>query len=594
MAPPRLSALLCICSGLALVHPFDWQDLNPVAHMKSSAWLLSVQELMAAASLHPTKIPRGSGPYSVGCTDIMVDHTEQGTFLRLYYPSQDEGHLDTVWIPNQEYFWGLSKALERPSVLGKLLNLLFGSVTVPAGWTSPLRSGEKYPLIIFSHGLGGFRTVYSAIGVELASYGFIVAAVEHRDESASATYYFQDESAAETGNRTWIYFKTVKREEAKAVRSQQVLGRRGSAWGPEHGRPEATEQSCLVTWEEREGTAGVPSAACLCSRPQHLRSRPSSTCGQIRGSAGFARSVRQRARECSHALSLILDIDDGRPVRNVLDLKFDLGQLKGAVDRTKLAVIGHSFGGATVIEALSEDQRFRCGIALDAWMLPVGHTLHSRVPQPLFFINSERFQSAEDTAAIKKFYQPDRERKMISIRGSVHSNFVDFTFTVGKAIGHILRLKGDIDSKVALSLTNKASLAFLQKYLGLDKGFDQWNGLMDGEDDSLIPGPNPGAVTPPALLRNSRMDTRMHLAVNLETRQNVHARFSNQVQEKSEPDAAREFFWATQMPNSCGGTSQPTPRRGDPTGAVFLPLRLRVLKALALSCRPWWAPLGCV
>ncbi|XP_055284384.1 platelet-activating factor acetylhydrolase-like [Moschus berezovskii] len=152
--------------------------------------------------------------------------------------------------------------------------------------------------------------------------------------------------------------------------------------------------------------------------------------------------------------------------------------------------MGHSFGGATVIQTLSEDQRFRCGIALDAWMLPVGDEVCSRIPQPLFFINSEHFQNPSNILKMKKCFLPDRKRKMITIRGSVHQNFVDFTFATGKIIGHLFTLKGDIDSNVAISLSNKASLAFLQKHLGLEKDFDQWDSLIEGEDDHLIPGTN--------------------------------------------------------------------------------------------------------
>lgn len=48
----------------------------------------------------------------------------------------------------------------------------------------------------------------------------------------------------------------------------------------------------------------------------------------------------------------------------------------------------------------------------------------------------------------------------------MHQNFVDFTFATGKIIGYMFTLKGDIDSNVAIDLSNKASLAFLQKHLG--------------------------------------------------------------------------------------------------------------------------------
>ncbi|XP_062042215.1 platelet-activating factor acetylhydrolase isoform X2 [Lepus europaeus] len=407
---------------LTLVHPFDWQDVNPVAHIKSSAWINKIQTFMAAANIGQTKIPRGNGSYSVGCTDLMFDYSDEGTFLRLYYPSQDDDQLDTLWIPNKEYFLGLSKFLGTHTLMGKILGLLFGSMTTPANWNSPLRTGEKYPLIVFSHGLGAFRTIYSAIGIDLASHGFIVAAVEHRDGSASATYYFKDQSAAEIGNRSWLYYKTLKQDEEEIpIRNEQV---------------------------------------------------------------------RQRAKECSQALTWILDVDHGKPVTNVLDLGFDVEQLKDSIDRNKIAVIGHSFGGATVIQTLSEDQRFRCGIALDAWMLPLDDEVYSRIPQPLFFINSERFQYPANIIKIKKCFLPDKERKMITIRGSVHQNFADFTFATGKILGHLLTLKGDIDSNVAIDLSNKASLAFLQKHLELNKDFDQWNCLIEGDDENLIPETN--------------------------------------------------------------------------------------------------------
>lgn len=50
-------------------------------------------------------------------------------------------------------------------------------------------------------------------------------------------------------------------------------------------------------------------------------------------------------------------------------------------------------------------------------------------------------------------------------RGTVHQSFPDFTFLTGNWIGRLMKLKGDIDPHIALDLSNKATLAFLQRHL---------------------------------------------------------------------------------------------------------------------------------
>ena len=72
--------------------------------------------------------------------------------------------------------------------------------------------------------------------------------------------------------------------------------------------------------------------------------------------------------------------------------------------------------------AFNQPSSIRCGIALDAWMFPVADEVYSRIPQPLFFINSERFQYPSNIIRMKKCFLPDRERKMITIRWVSVSN----------------------------------------------------------------------------------------------------------------------------------------------------------------------------
>lgn len=381
-------------------------------------------------------IPPAKGPNAVGCTDFMMDHTAKGSFFRLYYPCQETEKAEKPdWVPSREYFNGLADFMKINRTLSeRIFNHLFGSFKIPAYLDAPFKCNGKCPVVIFSHGLGAFRTLYSAICAEMASQGFIVVSVEHRDQSASATYYFREKSESERANektsasaqddfvKEWIYYRALQ-----------------------HGESEFP-----------------------------LRNK----------------QVKQRADECILALDKLTEINSGRAVQNVLKTKFDWTTLENSMDLCRIAAMGHSFGGATVIEALCKEVKFKCGIALDAWMFPLDDEIFPRVKQPIFFINSEKFQWAGNISRMKKLDSALIQRKMITIRGTVHQSFPDFTFLTGNWIGKLMKLKGEIDPQIAIDLSNKATLAFLQRHLGLEKDFNQWDPLIDGQDENLIQGTN--------------------------------------------------------------------------------------------------------
>ena len=114
----------------------------------------------------------------------------------MYYPMKDalwlrRGH----WFPSPftVYTEGLSRFLRIPLWLTRyfLLSLL----GVRGRWYEArdgeedalVAPGHKFPLVLFSHGLGGTSTMYSTLCCELASHGFVVCALEHDDCTASAT-----------------------------------------------------------------------------------------------------------------------------------------------------------------------------------------------------------------------------------------------------------------------------------------------------------------------------------------------------------------------------------------------------------------------
>ena len=73
--------------------------------------------------------------------------------------------------------------------------------------------------------------------------------------------------------------------------------------------------------------------------------------------------MKQRAIDAKQALNMLYLLNDGADIQSMLEAGdngrgFDFSQFKGSLDVKSAAVMGHSYGGATTIQALSEDPRF--------------------------------------------------------------------------------------------------------------------------------------------------------------------------------------------------------------------------------------------
>ncbi|KDR83955.1 hypothetical protein GALMADRAFT_133340 [Galerina marginata CBS 339.88] len=124
----------------------------------------------------------------------------------VYYPADVDTNSKkgVPWFirPIKESLLGFSAFLGVPSWLLWPVVYLFGALLkIPAYPNAPLLSPEKakecskdaevtqpsqWPLVIFSHGLGGTRTAYSQFCSRLAASGRVVLALEHRDGTGPA------------------------------------------------------------------------------------------------------------------------------------------------------------------------------------------------------------------------------------------------------------------------------------------------------------------------------------------------------------------------------------------------------------------------
>eukprot|EP00127_Corallochytrium_limacisporum_P002051 Clim_evm39s99 gene=Clim_evmTU39s99 len=179
------------------------------------------------------------GHYVVGCADyeynipvdqlksfekdllnkncLSDDGNEVNLLFRVFYPAEVNASGQAIttmgikakqshWIPHWKYAQGYAKyvGMNRfmsnvvfPAILGpkKISAFDYAKLNEGGHADEPLPKGAGreemvmgvFPVILFSHGLSGHRTTYSAVAAELAAAGFVVACIEHRDGTASTT-----------------------------------------------------------------------------------------------------------------------------------------------------------------------------------------------------------------------------------------------------------------------------------------------------------------------------------------------------------------------------------------------------------------------
>ena len=98
-------------------------------------------------------------------------------------------HIDNFFTNSLFTFglWGLVGGTKIPALVDVSLHDSPVTLHAPEGLDEDVTLEDGFPVVVFSHGMASSRTDYTHYLGQLASRGFIVAAIEHRDGSGPAT-----------------------------------------------------------------------------------------------------------------------------------------------------------------------------------------------------------------------------------------------------------------------------------------------------------------------------------------------------------------------------------------------------------------------
>lgn len=218
---------------------------------------------------------------------------------------------------------------------------------VPDSPIAPVSASQaKLPVVLFSHGLGGTATMYSAQVCELASQGYVVFTLTHNDGSAAL---------AELDNNVQVAHRSVPGPygdpAVTAVRKEQVQTRVAEL---------SLMLDAIIEAEEVQTLALHASPLTAAAQPDCAPVVPGSTASELM--VILLLQVLIYALLCCPFLAPLL-LQTG-------EWPFPV-PFAGRLDLTRIGLMGHSFGAATVTLMASKETRIKSVVAHDLWTLPL-------------------------------------------------------------------------------------------------------------------------------------------------------------------------------------------------------------------------------
>jgi len=156
-------------------------------------------------------------------------------------------------------------------------------------------------------------------------------------------------------------------------------------------------------------------------------------------------------------------------------------KLNGKLNLEKIAVGGHSYGGATAIHSAKTDKRIKTCFVLDGWINPVPKaTIEQGVQKPLLSMGRPNWEDSDypDNYNIlnQLFSNSSAPSYNIIIKNTLHLDYTDIPL-YSPIIKYVMDV-GDLPPSTSHKLINNLIFTFLESHL-LDKPIKNYNKLLN-------------------------------------------------------------------------------------------------------------------
>ena len=325
------------------------------------------------------------------------DNDVREIMVQAWYPSENS---DSIGTNSYMDFMNLrSKTLASagkiPAFLPSHLNMISTNTRNDVACSDKL---EKYPVLIFSHGITGSRHLHQILFEHLASKGYIVFALDHSFD-ANLTI-FPDGKIADY-------------------------------------RSEITGHPDSILIREKQ--------------------------------------INTRAFDIGFIIDQIRKIETG-----IIDSK-----LSGRLDLDRVALGGHSYGGATAILASHNYEIIKACVVLDGWISPIPDEVISEgINVPFLFMGRPSWHDSDYPGNYERLADlithSSNEKYDLRINQTLHLDYTDIPL-MSPLVKHVMDV-GDLKPSTTLSLINDLVLGFLEVHL-LERDY---KGFKQSLDNNLL------------------------------------------------------------------------------------------------------------
>jgi predicted dienelactone hydrolase len=177
LVPVYLAVMLCITRLLRSRVSFSTLALGVPG--------LALGLLFPVPSLPPPPGPYAVGTFSFAATDPARDEAftpeadgNRRVMVQVWYPADAPPNAPRQpWLPRADVVGpAIAQWVKLPAFMFSHAGLIAGNSVENAPWNT---SEQRWPLLIYSHGWGGFRQINATQSEALASRGYVVAAIDH-------------------------------------------------------------------------------------------------------------------------------------------------------------------------------------------------------------------------------------------------------------------------------------------------------------------------------------------------------------------------------------------------------------------------------